>query len=423
MRLFAVLTACLFAWAVRCAVFRITSFDRTNDISWNNVFSNAITTVEVATNAAGPWAVQKSFYDKGSVDNVSLPPAPADHFYRLLQVDISATPQGYTNLLDSYGILSTVAGNGAGGIDNVNYWQAGFEGGFATEASLSRPHIAMADHAGNIFIADKNSHSILEVTLDGRIHTVAGTHVPGFNGDGPAPATNLHLANPNGLFVHGDGSFLILDTGNGKVRRVDTNGTVATLFTVSGGITTGRGLWATKDDSLIYFCSGTSVMQWTPTNGVTVVHTNFVDLGDLDVDSTGHLFVTDRGDNRVYRISNSGNRSVIAGNGNKTGGGDGFAALQTGLWGVRGIWFLPSGGYLLATHEGSQVWYVDTAGTIHLFVDGQTSAHGGDGQYFHSPGFKISQPRQITMTDDGELLITENDSGYVRKIIFQRLTP
>src|SRR5207248_323180 len=41
-------------------------------------------------------------------------------------------------------------------------------------AELSHPHIAMADRAGNIYIADKEAHSIRKVLPDGRIFTVAG---------------------------------------------------------------------------------------------------------------------------------------------------------------------------------------------------------------------------------------------------------
>ena len=100
-----------------------------------------------------------------------------------------------------------------------------------------------------------------------------------------------------------------------------------------------------------------------------------------------------------------------------------MAALDTGLWGVRGICFLPDDAYFLATLEGSQVWYVDPAGTIYLFVDGQALAHAGDGDWFHSPGPKISQPRQVTLMDNGDLLITENDAGYVRRITFGRTHP
>ena len=38
-------------------------------------------------------------------------------------------PAGFTNLTRAYGKLTTVAGNGYGGVDGVNYWQSGFEGG------------------------------------------------------------------------------------------------------------------------------------------------------------------------------------------------------------------------------------------------------------------------------------------------------
>ena len=55
----------------------------------------------------------------------------------------------------------------------------------------------MADRVGNIYIADKNSHSVLRVATNGTIHTHAGTHVGGFDGEGPASATNLQLNLPN----------------------------------------------------------------------------------------------------------------------------------------------------------------------------------------------------------------------------------
>ena len=79
----------------------------------------------------------------------------------------------------------------------------------------------MADHAGNIYIVDKDSHSILKVTPDGAIQTVAGTHEGGFNGDGPATGTSMCIANfPNGEWVRADGTVYVLDTDNGKVRRL-----------------------------------------------------------------------------------------------------------------------------------------------------------------------------------------------------------
>jgi hypothetical protein len=114
---------------------------------------------------------------------------------------------------------------------------------------------------------------------------------------------------------------------------------------------------------------------------------------------------------------------VLAGNGDTFGGGDGFPALETGLPGVRGVWPVPSGGYFLATHAGSQVWYLDPQGIIHLFLDGSTGgAHSGDGEYFYLPGAKVSEIRSVTLDYEGNMLITENDAGFVRRIRFLPIT-
>jgi len=78
--------------------------------------------------------------------------------------------------------------------------------------------------AGHIvYIADKNSHSILRIAPDGTIQTHAGTHTGGFNGDGPAAATDLNLNFPNGEWVRADGIIYVFDTDNGRIRRVNTN--------------------------------------------------------------------------------------------------------------------------------------------------------------------------------------------------------
>jgi sugar lactone lactonase YvrE len=252
---------------------------------------------------------------------------------------------------------------------------------------------------------------------------VAGLSVEGDDGDLPAPGSQRHLSSPNGLWVRGDGTLFILDLGNSKIRRLDTNGILTTLFSVKDGIESGRGLWVQDDEMLVYFASGTAVKKWTPSGGLKTLASGFDDLGNLAPDPSGGIAVTDRGANRVYHVSKGGNKTAIAGNTKLSGGGDGWPALETGLAGVRGIWFVPVGGYLLATHEGSQIWYVDTAGIIHLFVDGAPGAHSGDGQYFRTAGAKISEVRAVTMDKQGRILVAENDGGFIRTVDFLRLSP
>jgi hypothetical protein len=145
------------------------------------------------------------------------------------------------------------------------------------------------------------------------------------------------------------------------------------------------------------------------------------------MDPNGLLVVTDRAGNLVERIESNGTKTVIAGNGSFANGGDGALAVDTGLKEVRGIWFLPSGAYFLATDGGSQIWYVDTSGYIHLFLNGGDTFidHSGDGAWFHDnpTALKVSKVREVTMDYEGNLLITENDAGYVRKVRFLRYLP
>jgi streptogramin lyase len=401
----------------------ILSLGKNGVLAWNGAFAPGVGLIQSASAFGQAWRPMLNVFSTNSSGSTRLNFAGPQAFYQVLTLDLSPTPSGFTNLCAAYGLLRTVAGKGEVSSDGFNGWDPQFEGGTATSAELSRPHMAMADDSGNIFIADKDGHAIRKVLPTGQIVTVAGTNVAGDNGDTPGPGTASALSSPNGIWVRGDGTIYILDLGNSKIRRLDTNGILSTLFHVNSGIDTGRGLWVAPDESLVYFASGTALRKWTPGGGVKTVENGFVELGNLVVDPAGNLVVTDRGGNRVYRVSKGGNKTAIAGNGQADGGGDGAAALDTGLLGVRGIWFVPTGGYLLATHEGSQIWYVDSAGIIHLFVDGAAGAHDGDGGYFHTPGPKISEVRAVTMDKQGRIIVTENDAGFIRTIDFLPFTP
>ncbi len=140
--------------------------------------------------------------------------------------------------------------------------------------------------------------------------------------------------------------------------------------------------------------------------------------------------MTDRGANRVYLLPvsgpNAGNLIPLFGDGSSNPVIDGTPAANNGLYGVRAVWPVPAGGYLLGTHEGSQVLYVDPAGILHILLDGAVGFHAGDGEWFYlfTPGYyKISEARSVTMDRAGNILVVESDYGYVRRIDFLRLSP
>jgi sugar lactone lactonase YvrE len=255
---------------------------------------------------------------------------------------------------------------------------------------------------------------------------VAGTHTQGFNGDGPADATTLQINGPNGLYCLPDGTLYIYDAGNHRIRRLDTAGQMTTVINDMDPFYSfiGRGLWVSPAENLIYYADGTVIKRWSPGESPTVVASDFLELGNIAMHPiSGLLYVTDRASTNavqsaVYRIETDGTATRVAGNGSTTGGGDGFAALSTGLDQVRGITFRPNGGYFLCTHKGGHVWYVDTAGIIHLYLEGRgnNDVRAGDG--LHPPIFfdVMSEPRSVTLTPRGDLLIVTNDSGYVRVV-------
>jgi hypothetical protein len=410
--------------------------ERSGALTWTNAFPAGVLTLETANVVTGPWTVGSNFFTSNSVGSARVATNAANNlFVRLLAVDISTnTPRHFTNLVESYGVLETVAGRGGSSTD-ASHWQPSFEGAWATNVDLSRPHISFGDPFGNVIIVDQRSDAVLKVTPEGRLFTYAGTHVEGNNGDGPAAATTLQLNDPNGGWMGPDGTFYVLDTENGKVRKVDTNGIMSTLFTTAP-MGDGRALWVKSDESVIYFGNGataTNLSKWTPTGGVTLVRGDFQELGNILGDErTGDLYISDRLANRVYRMDTNAVLTPIAGNGNQGVAVEGALAVNTPLALPRSVWFLPNNGFFITEHDagnglGNRIWYVDPAGIIHRWMNGSSAnnVRVGDGQWFYeNPNqAKVSRVRALNADPFGNLIITESNFGYVRRIRFHRMNP
>lgn len=337
---------------------------------------------------------------------------------------VSATGDEYALILARYGKIHTIAGRGAIDSNGGNDWLEAYEGGPARDAELSEAHNAQADVFGNVYIVDKDSHAVRKVTTDGTIHRVAGINVAGDGADDPQPGSECALTIPNGLHVQPDGTCYIFDTGNRKIRRLDPDGTISTVFTDPALSFVGRGLWANADGSVIYYANGTDVREWTASAGIRVLAGGFSGgLSNLTVDPQGRVVVTDRTAHSVYRVETDGTKTRIAGNGLATGGGDGQPALETALEEVRGVAFVPSGGFFACTHRGSDVWFIDTTGIAHLFISGvrNSSPFNGEGMIASGAGDKLSEVRAINLTPGGDLIITHSDESTIR--IVENLAP
>ena len=93
----------------------------------------------------------------------------------------------------------------------------GGDGGPAAEAQLNFPSAVAVDKAGNLYIADTGNHRIRQIDTTGTIRTIAGTGEPGYGGDG-GPAAEAQLASPFALAVDGFGNLYVVDLGNYRIR-------------------------------------------------------------------------------------------------------------------------------------------------------------------------------------------------------------
>jgi streptogramin lyase len=201
--------------------------------------------------------------------------------------------------------LTTVAGSGERGYRG--------DGGPAPAAALNMPHELRFDRLGNLFIAERDNHVIRKVDhATGLISTVAGNGTPGFSGDG-GQAARAQLRQPHSLVVDRDGSLLVCDIGNQRIRRIHLD--TGTIETYAG---TGEAR-PTPDGAA---ASG------TPLNGPRT----------LALAPNGDLYLALREGNSILRIDRAAQTfHRVAGTGQAGYSGDGGPARTATLAGPKGL--------------------------------------------------------------------------------------
>ncbi len=195
----------------------------------------------------------------------------------------------------TFGLIITVAG---GGGSNPG------DGGAAISAILNRPSGVAVDAYGNLFIADTFNYRIQKVDDNGIITTVAGSGTSGYSGDGGA-ATNAKLSEPYGLALDTSGNVLISDTYNYRIRKVSTNGNIATVA--------GRGSYGFSGD------------------GGSATNAYFNQPSGVAMDAYGNLFVADTGNGRIRKVIIQG-PTLLVGNVNSNNAGN-YDVVVTGPYG------------------------------------------------------------------------------------------
>jgi sugar lactone lactonase YvrE len=226
------------------------------------------------------------------------------------------------------------------------------------------------DPAGNLYIADAGEGRILKRDPAGNVTVVAGTRNYTFGGDG-GPATNAGLYSPYGICLDTNGNLFIVDEGNVRVRKVDTNGIITTFAGTGGSGSEGDGGPATN--AAFGFMFGVAA------------------------DGSGNVFITDAG--HLRKVDAAGTISTVATN----------VAFES-----YGIAVDANGDVYGSASPLSRVIMADPYGNV-TTVAGTLGA-GYNGDRMEATNARLYNPYGPALDNYGRLLIPDYSDFRVRRV-------
>lgn len=261
--------------------------------------------------------------------------------------------------------------------------QPGQVDGTGSDARFYFPGYTALDSSGNLYVSDTYNHTIRRITSAGIVTTFAGR--AGESGSADGAATVARFNRPRGIAFDIAGNLIVADYNNNTVRKITPAGVVSTVAGSPGVSGSADGTGATA--------------RFNGPQGIAV-------------DVAGNIFVTDRLNSTVRRISTAGAVSTIAGLAGFAGSANAVGtnarfARPAGLVidGAENLYLTDSGNATIRKITSAGV--VSTvAGSANLF--GTTNAVG--------TAARFNNPQGITIDRDGNLYVTDSGNHNVRKI-------
>jgi uncharacterized protein (TIGR03437 family) len=284
------------------------------------------------------------------------------------------------------GIITTFAGTGA--ISPGGGPSAFGDGGLATSAQLHLPMGVAVDTNFNVYIADTGDNTIRKVTTDGNIATIAGDSFPSYQGDaGLAIKAELH--GPEDVAVDSSGNIYIADTQNAYVRKITTDGN-------------------------INFIAGDGSIGYTGDGGAAT-SAGLVAPFALALDSSGNVYFAENGDSRIRKIdAKSLNISTVAGNGTPGFAGDGSDPTKAELNYPTGVAVDSAGNLYIADSLNCRIRKVASGGSISTFAGNGTFSYSGDGGAAIQA--QLNTPQGVAVDTSFNVYVADTLNNLVRKV-------
>jgi sugar lactone lactonase YvrE len=284
--------------------------------------------------------------------------------------------------IDTDGAVEVIAGSGSDGY-------AG-DGGPAVEAELSAPGGILFDDAGGLVVADHHNGCIRTIDPSGIIgRTWGACGDVGFSGDG-GPAVDAQMNDPIGIAVDRKGRLWIADEQNGRIRRIDPDGTITTI---AGG--------GSMDPA--------SAPPNTPGTRLALSNTSYV-----VVDPEGTVYFSDFLENLVMKIDRRGRVTRVAGTGEAGFAGDGGPATEAELNFPTGLALDAEGNLYISDADNNRVRTVDRAGIITTVAG--TGAPGAAGDGGPATEAQLDAPAGLVFDPEGRLVIADQGNDLIRMV-------
>jgi hypothetical protein len=266
---------------------------------------------------------------------------------------------------------------------------AGFsgDGGPAADARIRAPRTMAPTPGGGFVFVDTGNHRIRRVGSDGTITTIAGTGTAGYSGDG-GPATLARLDTPHGITVDAAGNVYVADSPNHRVRRIDPAGTITSVA--------GTGLAAYNGDG-------------GPATAAALRYPKGVEIGP-----DGLLYIADTVNHRVRRIGADGTITTVAGIGTSGFSGDGGPAVAARFFRPRNVAFATDGVMYVVDEGNHRVRRVDPAGIVTTLAGTGVAASTGDNGPAATASLDL--PRDVGVDAAGNVFIVEEGGDRVRRV-------
>jgi sugar lactone lactonase YvrE len=250
--------------------------------------------------------------------------------------------------------VSTYAGN----LGGLGY--ADGTAGASSTARFNNPHNLALGPTGIIYVADQTNNVIRKIS-DGAVTTFAGSTGAGGVGSADGAGTSAKFNQPFGMAVDSHGNLFVADSANNTIRQITPGGVVSTFAGTAGttGSADGTGAAAqfssplgvaidSSDNLYVADCSNQTVRKITPAAVVTTLAGHAGTTGSSDGSgtsatfncphgvalnaSTGVVYVADRFNNTIRRITPAGVVTTIAGTAGANDFTDGTGAAAHFWW-------------------------------------------------------------------------------------------